>query len=184
MGKKYKFDIRYSSSEVLHNSSVRLWNPPIVIKKYQQAFLAPLPGKAIGLEFIRLDLLARLFLVILSSLSFFPQILPLPSTTMGDKSIHDFSAPSATNVATGPNVINGDAYFELKPALITMVQANVFCGKANVDAYAQLQHFLEICSTFTIKGVRQEAIHLRLFPFSLFKKAKQWFYSNCNAVDT
>ena len=30
----------------------------------------------------------------------------------------------------------------------------------------------------------QEAICLRLFPFSLLGKAKQWFYSNCNAVDT
>jgi len=103
---------------------------------------------------------------------------------MGDKFIHDFSAPSATNVATWPNVINGDANFELKPALITMVQASPFCGKAHKDANAHLQHFMEICSTFSIKGVSQEAIHLRLFPFSLLGKARQWFYSNRNAVDT
>jgi len=163
---------------------MRLRNPLIVIKKYQQAFLAPLQGKATGLEFIRLDLLARLFLIILCNLSFFPQILSLPSMTMGDKSIRDFSAPSAANVATGPNIINGDANFELKPALITMVQASLFCGKAHEDANAHLQHFLEICSTFTIKGVSQEDIRLRLFPFSLLGKAKQWFYSNCDAVDT
>ena len=103
---------------------------------------------------------------------------------MGDKSFHDFSAPSAANVATEPNVINGDANFELKPTLIMMVQASPFCGKAHEDANAHLQHFLEICSTFTIKGVNQEAIRLRLFPFSLLGKAKQWFYSNRNAVDT
>jgi len=103
---------------------------------------------------------------------------------MGDKSIHDFSAPSAANVANGPNVINGDANFEFKLALITMVQASLFCGKAHEDANAHLQHFLEICSTFTIKGVNQEAIRLRLFPFSLLEKAKQWFYSNHNAIDT
>ena len=103
---------------------------------------------------------------------------------MGDKSIRDFSAPSAANIATGPNVINGDANFELKPALITMVQASPFCGKAHEDSNAHLQHFLEICSTFIIKGVNQEAIRLCLFPFSLLGKAKQWFYSNRNAVDT
>ena len=103
---------------------------------------------------------------------------------MGDKSIRDFSAPSTANVATGPNAINGDANFELKPALITMVQASPFCGKAHEDANAHLQHFLEICSIFTIKGVSQEAIRLRLFPFSLLWKAKQWFYSNYNAIDT
>jgi hypothetical protein len=49
---------------------------------------------------------------------------------MGDKSIRDFSAPSAANVATEPNIINGDANFELKPALITMVQASPFYGKS------------------------------------------------------
>ena len=93
--------------------------------------------------------------------------------TMGDKSIRDFSAPSATNVATGPNVINGDANFELKPVLITMVQASLFYGNAHEDANAHLQHLLEICSTFTINGVSQEAIHLCLFTFSLLAKAKQ-----------
>ena len=103
---------------------------------------------------------------------------------MGDKSIRDFSTPSAAIIATGPNVINGDTNFELKPALITMVQASPFCGKAHKDANAHLQHFLDICSTFTIKGVSQEAIRLRLFPFYLLGKAKQWFYSNSNAVDT
>jgi hypothetical protein len=103
---------------------------------------------------------------------------------MGDKSIRDFSTRSAANVATGPNVINGDANFELKPALIMMVQASPFCGKAHEDANAHLQYFLGICSTFTIKGVSQKAIRLHLFPFSLLGKAKQWFYSNCNAIDT
>ena len=148
---------------MLRDSFMCLQNPLIVVKKYQQAFLAPLLGKATGLRFILLDSLAR-FLVILSSLSFFPHILSLPYTIMGDKSIHDFSAPSAVNVATGPNVINGDTNFELKPALIMMVQASPFCGKAHKDANAHLQHFLEICSTFTIKGVSQEAIRLHLSP--------------------
>ena len=103
---------------------------------------------------------------------------------MANKTIREFSTPSVANVAIGPNVINADTHFELKPALITMVQASPFCGKAHEDANAHLQHFFEICSTFTIKGVTQEAIRLRLFPFSLLGKAKQWFYSNRNAVDT
>ena len=92
---------------MLRDSSMRLRNPLIVVMKYQQAFLAPLPGKATGLEFIRLNLLARFLLVILSSLSFFPHILSLPYMIMDDKSIHDLSVTSASNVAIGPNVING-----------------------------------------------------------------------------
>jgi hypothetical protein len=57
-----------------------------------------------------------------------------------------------------------------------MVQQSPFCGKASADANAHLQHFLEICSTFTIREVTQGAVCLCLFPFSLLGKAKQWFY--------
>ena len=59
-----------------------------------------------------------------------------------------------------------------------MVQANQFSGKAHEDASAHLKYFLEICSTFTIKGVTQDAILLCLFPSSLLGKARQWFYAN------
>jgi hypothetical protein len=86
---------------------------------------------------------------------------------MANSTIREFSAPLTANVAIGPDIINADTHFELKPALITMVQASPFYGKAHEYANAHLQHFLEICSTFTIKGVTQEAICLRLFPFSL-----------------
>jgi len=65
-----------------------------------------------------------------------------------------------------------------------MVQASPFCGKSHEDVNAHLQYFLEICDTFTIKGIPQEAIHLRLFPFSLLGKVKQWFYANRDPIDT
>jgi hypothetical protein len=65
-----------------------------------------------------------------------------------------------------------------------MVQQSPFCGKASEDANAHLKLFLEICSTFTIRGVTQEAVRLCLFPFSLLGKAKQWFYSNKEVVST
>jgi hypothetical protein len=78
----------------------------------------------------------------------------------------------AMAIHTGPQVNIGEDGFELKLALITMVQASQFCGKAYEDASAYLQYFLEICSTFTIKGVTRDAILLCLFPFSLLGKAK------------
>jgi hypothetical protein len=65
-----------------------------------------------------------------------------------------------------------------------MVQQSPFYSKVLEDANAHLQHFLEICSTFTIRGVTQDAVRLRLFPFSLLGKAKQWFYSNKEAMST
>jgi len=58
-----------------------------------------------------------------------------------------------------------------------MVESNQFCGKAHEDGSADLQHFLEICSTFTMSGVPRDAILLRRFPFSLLERAKQWFYA-------
>jgi hypothetical protein len=97
---------------------------------------------------------------------------------MANKTLHEFSTPTTANIRTGPEINVGDNGFELKSALINMVQASQFCGKAHEDASAHLQHFLEICSTFTIKGVSKDAILLCLFTFSLLGKAKQWFYAN------
>jgi hypothetical protein len=98
--------------------------------------------------------------------------------------INDFLALSSANVRTGLKTNIGDGRFELKLALINMVQQSPFCGKASDDANAHLQHFLEIYSTFTIRGVTQDAVHFCLFPFSLLGKAKQWFYSNKEVVST
>jgi hypothetical protein len=103
---------------------------------------------------------------------------------MDQKTLRDNSAPFANQVPTGPEVNTGGENFKIKMGLITMVQASPFCGKANEDASTHLQQFLELCSTFVIKGVLQDAIWLRLFPFTLFGRAKQWFYANKTAMDT
>jgi hypothetical protein len=97
------------------------------------------------------------------------------------KCINDFSAPSSANVSTGLETNIGDGRFELKPTLINMVQKSPLCAKASEDANSHLQHFLEICSTFTIRGVTQDVVRLHLFPFSLLGKV---IYSNKEAVST
>ena len=101
---------------------------------------------------------------------------------MTNRTLREFSSPTMANIRTGPIVNVKENGFELKPALINMMQASQFCGKAHEDASAHLQHFLEICSTFTIEGVTQDAILLRLFSFSLLGKAKQWFYANKDRI--
>jgi hypothetical protein len=98
--------------------------------------------------------------------------------------INDFSASSSANVRTSPETNIGDGIFKLKPTLINMVQQSSFCGKASEDVNAHLQHFMEIYNTFTIGGVTQDVVRLRLFPFSLLEKVKQWFYSNKEAMPT
>jgi hypothetical protein len=50
--------------------------------------------------------------------------LTLEFEAIAQKSLHEFSAPTTANTRTRPEVNVGDNRFELKPALITMVQAN------------------------------------------------------------
>ena len=46
-----------------------------------------------------------------------------------------------------------------------------------------MQNFLELCDTVVIRGVATDVVKLRLFPFSLLEKAKQWFYKEKD-IDT
>jgi hypothetical protein len=57
---------------------------------------------------------------------------------IANNSLREFSALTTANIHTGHEVNIGDNEFEHKPALITMVQANQFCGKAHKDASAHL----------------------------------------------
>jgi hypothetical protein len=57
---------------------------------------------------------------------------------MAQKSLYEIFAPTTANIHTRPKVNVGDNGFELKLALITMVQANQFCEMAHEDASAHL----------------------------------------------
>jgi hypothetical protein len=107
-----------------------------------------------------------------------------PALMAARRCINDFLAPSSANVRTGSETNIRDGSFELKLALINMVQQIPFCGKALEDANAHLQHLLEICNTFTIRWVTQDVVRLCFFPFSLLGKAREWFYSNKEVVST
>jgi hypothetical protein len=103
---------------------------------------------------------------------------------MVEKTLLEFFAPSIGTIHTRPKLLMNNLKFELKPSLINMVQATTFSGKAQEDANAHLQDFLEIGSTIIIKNVDQDIILLRLFLFSLEGRVKQWFYANKNNMDT
>ena len=67
--------------------------------------------------------------------------------------------------------------FELKPALITMVQQNQFTGHSTENPNEHLERFLRIANSIKLNGVRPEAIQLLFFPFSLRDMAGTWFNS-------
>ena len=67
--------------------------------------------------------------------------------------------------------------FELKPALITMVQQNQFTGHPTENPNEHLGRFLRIENLIKLNGVKPEVIQLQLFPFSLRDMAAAWFNS-------
>ena len=65
--------------------------------------------------------------------------------------------------------------FELKPALITMVQQHQFTGDPTEDPNEHLGRFLRMANTVKLNGVRPEVIKLHLFPFSLRDIVATWY---------
>ena len=75
--------------------------------------------------------------------------------------------------------------FELKPALITIVQQHQFIGHLTEDPNKHLGRFLRMANTVKLNGVRPEVIKLHLFPFSLRDIAATWYKSlPYGSVDT
>ena len=75
--------------------------------------------------------------------------------------------------------------FELKPALITMVQQHQFTDHPTEDPNEHLGRFLRMANTVKLNGVRLEVIKLHLFPFSLRDIAATWYESlPYGSVDT
>ena len=67
--------------------------------------------------------------------------------------------------------------FELKSITLQLLQAIQFHGLAHEDPNSHILNFLEVCDTVKYNGVSDEAIRLRLFPFSLKEKANHWLIS-------
>ena len=87
--------------------------------------------------------------------------------TLGDFAMTNISGSFGGIVA--PTIANNN--FEIKLSFIQMVQNNQFGGLQGEDPYAHILTFLNVCITFKINSVTGDAIRLRLFPFSVKKKA-------------
>ena len=65
-------------------------------------------------------------------------LAPSVPNTMADKMLHEYSIPIVANMPVGPTVNMGNANFELKTRLITMVQENPFYGLPSEDTNTHL----------------------------------------------
>jgi hypothetical protein len=91
------------------------------------------------------------------------------------RTLKEYATPSTEEpaaVIVYPDVEGNN--FEIKPALLHLVQQNQFSGSPAEDPNLHISTFLRLSGT--IKA-NQEAVRLHLFPFSLRDRASAWFHS-------
>ncbi|KAL0438800.1 UNVERIFIED_CONTAM: Retrovirus-related Pol polyprotein from transposon [Sesamum latifolium] len=96
-----------------------------------------------------------------------------------ERPMMEYSFPTADGTISSivkPSVEENN--FEIKPSIIQIIRSSVqFYGSPDEDPNKHLMNFLEICDTFRFNGVSNDAVRLRIFPFSLCDTAKDWLQS-------
>ncbi|KAL0854309.1 hypothetical protein Bca101_059461 [Brassica carinata] len=64
--------------------------------------------------------------------------------------------------------------FEIKSGLLNVIENNKYHGLAVEDPFDHLDKFDSYCGLFKTNGVSEDAFKLKLFPFSLGDKPRQW----------
>ncbi|XP_021739699.1 uncharacterized protein LOC110706090 [Chenopodium quinoa] len=95
---------------------------------------------------------------------------------LGTKSLLEYGIPDTTtellsSIIRPPITAHN---FELKPQFIQFISNDSFAGTPHDYPVSHIDSFLEKCDTMKLNGVTNDAIRLRLFPFSLMDSAKEW----------
>nr|GEX96373.1 hypothetical protein [Tanacetum cinerariifolium] len=70
--------------------------------------------------------------------------------------------------------IRGNVNFEIKSQFMRELREDTFFENKNKDSHDHVDRVLNIVSLFNIPGVSQDAVLLRVFPFTLNGSAKRW----------
>ena len=93
-----------------------------------------------------------------------------------DRAIRDYAVPMLEGL--NPGIARPEIQapqFELKPVMFQMLQsAGQFAGMPTEDPHLHLRLFIEVCDSFKLPGVNDDALRLRLFPYSLRDRARAW----------
>src|SRR3954454_4961583 len=77
------------------------------------------------------------------------------------------------------------AFYEIKPALLNLVMKEQFSGISAEDATSHLNNFVELCEMQKYRDIDGDIVNMKLFPFSLRGRAKDWLLSlPRNSIDS
>jgi hypothetical protein len=99
----------------------------------------------------------------------------------------DFTSPNNSDFICTPIARPAPTanFYEIKPALLNLVMKEQFSSASTDDAATHLNNFVELCEMQKYKDVESDIIKLKLFPFSLRGKAKDWLLSlPKNSIDS
>ena len=122
------------------------------------------------------------------SCSFLFLLLSFTSAKMGSSSentkLCDFTSTNNSDFICTPIAPPAPdaAFYEIRPTILYLVMKEQFSGVSTDDAAAHLNNFVELCEMQKYKDVDGDIIKLKLFPFSLRGRAKEWLLSlprNC-----
>jgi len=94
---------------------------------------------------------------------------------MAERTLKEYATPYTEEpqaIIVYPTV--DDDNFEIKPALLNLVQQNQIYGSPTEDPNLHISTFLRLSGTLK---ENQEAVRLHIFPFSLRDRASAWFHS-------
>ncbi|XP_031112037.1 uncharacterized protein LOC116016008 [Ipomoea triloba] len=92
-----------------------------------------------------------------------------------NRTLRELGTPDLNQQPLCITVPNLEVDFALKSGLIHLLP--IFRGLAGEDPHKHLKEFQVVCAGMKPRGVTDEHITLRAFPFSLKDKAKDWLYN-------
>ncbi|KAM6559604.1 uncharacterized protein LOC115712327 [Cannabis sativa] len=96
-----------------------------------------------------------------------------------DQVIRQYAAPLFNEL--NPGIVRPEIQapqFELKPVMFQMLQTvRQFSGIPTEDPHLHLCLFMEVSDSFKLPGVTEDALRLKLFPYSLRDQARAWLNS-------
>ena len=96
-----------------------------------------------------------------------------------DRAIREYAVPVLHGLNSG--IVRPEIQapqFELKPVMFQMLQTvGQFSGMSTEDPHLHLRLFMEVSDSFKLPGVSEDALRLKLFPYSLRDRARAWLNS-------